>query len=58
VITKKLKGGPLPTEVIVAQIHRDAVKPCADIPRNPGMMPKTLEENFLREILRIVPTTE
>jgi len=58
VITKKLKGGPLPTEVIVAQIHRDAVKPRTDISGNPRMMAQTLEAHFLGNILGIVQMTE
>jgi hypothetical protein len=54
VIGRKLNCRPLPPEVIVAQVDGDAVKPRTNITGNPGMMMKTLEENFLRDIVSIV----
>jgi len=48
----------LSPEVIVAQIDRDAVKPRTNISGNPGMVTKTLQEDFLRDIPGIVQTAE
>jgi hypothetical protein len=58
VIGRKLNCKPLPPEVIVAQIDGDAVKPRTNITGNPGMMMKTLEEYFLRDIVSIVQVAE
>jgi hypothetical protein len=58
VIGRKLHCQPLPPEVVVAQIDGDAVKPRTHITGNPGMMAKTPEEDFLRDILCIVQMTE
>ena len=57
-IREQLNCGSLSSEVVVAQINGDAVKPRTNITGNPGMVTKTPKENFLRDILRIVRMTE
>ena len=57
-IGKKLNRAPLPPEVIVAQVDRDAVKPRTNVSGDPGMMTKAPEESFLRDILSVVHMTE
>lgn len=50
----KLNRGPLQSEVIVAQIDRDAMEPRTNLSGNSGMMTKTSDENFLRAVRRTV----